>query len=549
MEVGAQQGRPFLKDENSFITTPDVLRHLNRALQQLDGDSKENGSHDANDDDDSLPAKSTNNGSQRSPACFELQRKLPNGTTRRASQGEQDALAMEQQLQQATSFLLALPTVDDKIEWCERQCHAANKMYRQQQYQQAINAYLLCLSVTSALEENVAGSNTGDDGTLGAAAGSHAQHESNMQVFLFFLRIMNNLAQSTLQLRWCQKTELFVQYALEFMQKYQKYLPQLTISAPPAPFETNQDRMPWALSSDQHRQYLLHISKLYFKRGKARRLRGLYPSSKSDLLLAASYLDSSAFTGKELCDSSPRSLDTHESRPCATVGMSTDAEHRSIAKELSLVVAAVQEAKKNKERQKQGMKAFWHQHDQDERGSPNEDGTSTSPTINGVVQDAEPAPLYDNVNTTSSKSSHSTLRVLAQRPDTSIIAAANTTMASLLNGQQDSPAGTRDGDEGSDCPSLDDYDAVKEAKYHHSHPFSFVRWYWTTVGRVAAAMLKVIGDDEELRDAYIHEEPMSLPNRNDEIIGDRPTRPLQPENNGSEYTAAVESLLKAKKTI
>jgi hypothetical protein len=541
MEVGAQQGRPFLKDENSFITTPDVLCHLNRALQQLDGDSKENGSHDANDDDDSRSAKLANNGTQRSPACFELQRKLPNGTTRRASQGEQDALAMEQQLQQATSFLLALPTVDDKIEWCERQCQAANKMYRQQQYQQAINAYLLCLPVTSALEENVADSSSGDNGTLGAA-GSHGR---NIQVVLFFLRIMNNLAQSTLQLRWCQKTELFVQYALEFIQKYQQYLPQLTNSAPPAPFRTYQKRMPWALSSDQHRQYLLHISKLYFKRGKARRLRGLYPASKSDLLLAASYLDSSAFTGKEMCDSSPRSLDTNESRPCATVGTSTDAEHRSIAKELSLVVAAVQEAKKNKERQKDGMKAFWHQHDQDQQGSPDQDGTSASPTINRVVQRAEPAPLYDNVNTASSTTSaHSTLRVLARRPDTSIIAAANTTMASLLNGQQDSPAGTRDGDEGSDCPSLDDYEA--EAKYHHSHPFSFVRWYWTTVGRVVAAMLKVIGDDEELRDALTHEEPMSLPNRNDEITGDRRTRPLQPD---SEYTAAVESLLKAKKTI
>jgi hypothetical protein len=119
---------------------------------------------------------------------------------------------------------------------------------------------------------------------------------------LVFLPVMNNLAQCALQLSMCRKAEQFVTMALEELDKCQ----------------TDEHIM----QSDPKL-----LSKLYFRRGKARRLSGSYESANNDFQQSIELLSDEDLS-----------------------------ERRAIEHELALLQRAENEAKRNERRQQRAMK-------------------------------------------------------------------------------------------------------------------------------------------------------------------------------------------------
>jgi tetratricopeptide (TPR) repeat protein len=228
-----------------FFTTSHLLNTMNSALDKL-----------TTDQDDASPR-------------FELQKRLPDGSTVKADARDMAVADMESKFTQAAKEVEDL-SPSQRLEWAELQRQAGNKFYRKKEYEEAIDVYLTCLVVKSETPEFL-------------------EH--------VFLPVMNNLAQCTLQMGSYKKAQTFCTMALE-----EKDLP-------------NRPEM---------------ISKLYFRRGKARRLSGDYLGCKEDLEKAIELL--------------PQHL---------------VAEHRSIEKELHLGERSFLEGKRNEVKQQVAMKEFF----------------------------------------------------------------------------------------------------------------------------------------------------------------------------------------------
>lgn len=249
------------KNKKLFVTTSDVMNHMNSVLKKMEGP------------DDVLAPR------------FELQKRLPNGNTIKADERDTAVADMESKFKQAATEVEDL-TDQQKLEWAQLQRQAGNELYQQKDYKEAIDAYLTCLVVKS---------------------------ETTNSKFLeqVFLPVMNNLAQCTLQLSHFNKTVTFCTMALE-----ESGLP--------------------------NRPDL--IAKLYFRRGKARRLTGEYASAEQDLEKAKQLL----FEGAEA------------QQPTRT------AEFRAIEKELHLVTRSVGEAQKIELKQKDAMRRLFDNPSQEE---------------------------------------------------------------------------------------------------------------------------------------------------------------------------------------
>lgn len=228
-----------------FFTTSYLLNTMNSALDKL-----------STDQDVASPR-------------FELQKRLPDGSTVKADARDMAVADMESKFKQAAKEIEDL-SPSKRLEWAELQRQAGNKFYRRKEYEEAIDVYLTCLVVKS---------------------------ESPEFLEQVFLPVMNNLAQCTLQMGSYRKAQTFCTMALE-----EKDLP-------------NRPEM---------------ISKLYFRRGKARRLSGDYVGCNEDLKKAIQLL--------------PQHL---------------VAEHRSIEKELQLAERSFLEGKRNEAKQRVAMKEFF----------------------------------------------------------------------------------------------------------------------------------------------------------------------------------------------
>ena len=189
-----------------FITTSRLMESLNASLQET-----------AAPDDTLLPR-------------FELQRRLPDGSTRRATESEQAAADMETKLQQ-TATLIEKMNQEERRTWAQAQREAGNIFYKEEKYKDAIDTYLTCLpAIDQSFPETVD--------------------------LLLFLKVMNNLSQSCIQLHWSGKAIRFASIALDQIK-----------------------------NGDQERtkEVAVEVVKLYFKRGKAYRLRGDYQEARGDL--------------------------------------------------------------------------------------------------------------------------------------------------------------------------------------------------------------------------------------------------------------------------
>jgi hypothetical protein len=188
---------------------------------------------------------------------------------------------------------------------------------------------------------------------------------------------MNNLAQSTLALKWFRKTEQFCTLAL------QEVYVNADVDADPdtgaavkngigdepdigsATRSTNIDATSLKFPKQQHQ-----IAKLYYKRGKARRLGGLYKDARIDLETALQWIEW---------------LSNNKTKPDSMQGKEQDGQavadsRRVVERELQLVAKASAEARRNKERQQQAMQKVL---------SSNQNNTDSHPKLCVTVDDSQ----------------------------------------------------------------------------------------------------------------------------------------------------------------
>ena len=187
-----------------YITTSDILNRMNSEFQRMG----------AADGDLQTPA-------------VELQRRLPDGSTRRCNEDELRASDLQTKLQQTAKLIQEL-NEQEKIEWAKDQRLVGNSLFQSGEYAQAMDIYLTCLVVKNNSDEFLMGT---------------------------FLPVLSNLAQCTLKLSMYKKTIQFCNLCFE------------------------------ELEPKDHLRKDLHIplSKMHYKRGKAHRLSGEYKAARKDL--------------------------------------------------------------------------------------------------------------------------------------------------------------------------------------------------------------------------------------------------------------------------
>jgi hypothetical protein len=253
-----------------FLTTSDVIQQLNKSLTELDQTSPLG----------QLVQEQPELFDKIGPR-FELQKRLPDGLARRAAPDEQATADFETKLQQTADFVSRITKEQRLHQWAEQQRLLGNRMYAAGIDTKAVDVYLTCLVVAQP-KMKVTGESAKGDSDSDPEKGGNDNGESNVskqqkqhskedcfsspahekeQLFLF-TKVMNNLAQTTLQLGRYQKTVTFCTMALQHCLYDEQY-----------------DDMEKELH--QYTTYCEHLSKIYYKRGKTQRLRGEYYSPKN----------------------------------------------------------------------------------------------------------------------------------------------------------------------------------------------------------------------------------------------------------------------------
>jgi tetratricopeptide (TPR) repeat protein len=247
-----------------FFTTSDLLSRINETLAGMD--------------DPEVPLNPR----------FELQRRLPDGSTRKATPADQQVADLESKIKQAADEVKDFSNID-KIQWAALQRNEGNILYKKGAYQEALDVYLTCLVVKT---------------------------DSNEFTREVFLPCLNNLAQCTLKLGMYLKTETYCSIALDELAKS-------TVN------DDDDDDGPL-------------VAKLYFRRGKARRLGGKYDLATIDLQKALTMVQ----------------------------------DPKPIHHELQLVKRAMLEAQRNKKRQERAMQQVWASH-----SNNNDDDDDDEPSL------------------------------------------------------------------------------------------------------------------------------------------------------------------------
>lgn len=263
-----------------YVTTSDVLKQLNKNLKDL-----------AATDDESSPLAGFE-------PRFELQKRLPDGSTVPASSADLAASDLNTKIQQSAKFVTEyLDSDEERAKWAESQRQVGNTYFAKADYRNAMDVYLTCLVV-----------------------------KQDNEVFLnqTLLPVLNNLAQCTLQLSMHKKTMEFCDIAFEEIQKF-------PVTVDP-----------------------VVKCKIYFKRAKARRLRGSYGFARDDLNTASSCIDAAQQWQSSKNDEKDSFVPYRQ----------------AVQKEFRLLESAEKEARKNRQRQKRAMqKALWAPEDSSKANS------------------------------------------------------------------------------------------------------------------------------------------------------------------------------------
>ncbi|CAJ1961459.1 unnamed protein product [Cylindrotheca closterium] len=266
-----------------YVTTSAVLRQLNQNLQELAPPGEE----------------------AYCKPRFELQKRLPDGSTIPASQDDLSASDLQNKIAQSAKFVSQLVPSDRK-KWAEQQRQSGNSLFQQGQYKAAMDIYLTCLVVKES----------------SSPSRSQPQDAAPDLEFLSqtLLPVLNNLAQCTLQLGMQKKTKEFCGIALEEIG------------------DNASDIDPIALC------------KIHFKRAKAHRLTGHYSEARQDLNLSLSFVEK-----KEKALLKEDTTMEEEEEDDDSAASITNPFRQAIQKEFRHLEAAEKEARKNRQRQKKSM--------------------------------------------------------------------------------------------------------------------------------------------------------------------------------------------------
>ena len=332
-----------------------------------------------------------------------------------------------------------LPSWSAKVQWAEAQRQYGNQLYSAHapDYEAAMDVYLTCLTV--------------------------ARHDAVM-----LGKVMNNVAQCTLQLGWYKKTETVCTLALQELLGLWSPSSSSLSASESSEFKTKnqhpqQQQQQQPPQQQQQQQQPLpdlsqSLSKLYFKRGKARRLRGDYPNAKHDLEQSLHYLS--------LLD--PGETRSTESKATTTPPAAAAAEQPQqqlpgsqqkmmtmIQRELQLVARSAAEGKRNQERAQRAMQQI------------------LSPAAVAATDTSPMSPLYCDL-AEPSRRPYSTLRVSCPSDE-------------LEEDEQD----------GETVPTTwTQRSLILLSQYWH--------WYVAVAGRVAEKLLEWMGDHDDDDDDENH---------------------------------------------
>ena len=382
--TGGQSGTGAGQDDDGrklFYTTTDLMGTMNRELQKLERP------------DDVLAPR------------FELQRRMPDGSTRPANESDVKAADMESKFKQAADEVNGL-SPEKKMEWAALQRKSANELYEKKDYMEALDAYLTCLVIKMETPEFY------------------------KEVYL---PVMNNMAQCALQIGSYTKAETFCSMALAEYDKLPKESPL--------------------------------IPKLFFRRGKARRLKGLYKLAREDLnrVLELACGDSDA----------------------------DNKERRIVEKELVLVKKAVSEGKKNRSRQQQAMKKLFDA----------KSDTAAQIILTGKVTGDDPS--FPTAATTTIGDADG--RVVNEHGSASQSSPSGSTSRSVPNPKRTSsraPSGLYEDRQ----HTQRQYSALRAPDRPYGEELvqpkvTYWRYYIMMVGRVAERLLVLLGDEEYVNQA------------------------------------------------
>mmetsp|Transcript_2935 Transcript_2935/g.8053 ORF Transcript_2935/g.8053 Transcript_2935/m.8053 type:complete len:420 (+) Transcript_2935:51-1310(+) len=286
-----------LMPKSSFVTASNVLEELNAQLS------------------DSTTVDGNGTASQDQKPFFELQKRLPDGSTMPATKDEIAAADFKTKLEQSAQFISQLKSSEDRQCWAEQQRLSGNAFFQRGEIREAMDIYLTCLIVK---EEN-----------------------SNFMQGTF-LPVLNNLAQCTSQLGMHKKTILFCEMALEEASKANQKV-------------KNHDEKKSEHKIREQKQFLMQrdiadaiaLCKIFFKLAKALRLTGHYRRARKALDSSLNCLTTEENNGLSSTGTSMSYVDD--------VGFSLLPYKKAIQKEYRCLDVAEKEAKRNLARQKLAM--------------------------------------------------------------------------------------------------------------------------------------------------------------------------------------------------
>lgn len=201
------------KERKLFFTTTDLIERLNSTVAEVSGED--------------APANPKNNVGcqpQSQQRGFELQRRMPDGSSRKADEGDRAVADFQSKIKQTAAVLHGMST-EEKLDWAKAQRGEGNALFADREYREAMDVYVTCLVAMDKLK--------------GSDIEENIEKEIQLPVLL-------NLALCALKMGMLNKAESFCNFAME----------------------TSLGRI---------------SAKAYFRRGKARMLMGMYKEAKGDL--------------------------------------------------------------------------------------------------------------------------------------------------------------------------------------------------------------------------------------------------------------------------
>ena len=536
-----------------FLTTSDIIRHLNKSLSETPAmepvaqvQPQMAGGNDDDDDDDDLCEDEDDlsddkerigvenssidllNERQTSETVamtsmtpkFELQRRLPDGSTRAVTESEQLAADLESKLQQVAAQVSQLP-YRHQWDWIFSQKNHGNQLFAAHEYAQAIDVYLTCLMMAKNLQQVVVTTTMqqGEPASLssqneqGGSVGNDEQDENNAKTkkeseeekkenaefvasykiedyHKLFLMLMNNMAQSALHLSWYQKAIQFCNLALQELHPTKEIMDDNKQNE-----EHNNDirsvNGKSAVMTDGNVRLHFLFGKLYFKRAKAHRLRGQYTLAKADLDQAKQYM----LLEQQLTPPQPRK----EQRPHEQVAGAL----KEIGREQQLIERNIAEGRKNSKRQQRAMQHLLGGGGGGHKKTAVENGTARNfgETDKASLNTKQNLPIHENSGKSNAPSSSysydSRRRALYEEEEEGPVDGSATTRKRASHNRAFSSIRAPPKQAPSSSPISMDHEDEEDDEDFVTHPkLSYWQWYWAVIGRVAEELLVWMGDEE-----------------------------------------------------